>query len=96
MTWFPAFAELMRDPQVAERPAVQRVYVHLTEDPRILYEPRDVKAWLVAQQLGMSRDTVNDALDCLIKMGYLLDHGRGQNNVRRVSIIGKRPEQEAG
>lgn len=91
---FPAWFDLMRDPAILAKPAAQRVYAKLLENPRIFYDPMDVKAWLLAEQMGMARDTVNDALDALIRLGYLCDHGRGQNNVRRVTMIVTRPATE--
>ena len=47
---------------------------------------QDVKAWLLAEQLGMGRDSVNGALNLLVDRGYLIDHGRGQNKVRRLTV----------
>lgn len=83
---YPAWFDLMRDPVIHARPAAQRVYAHLLQNPRIFYEPEDAKAWKIADELQMSRDTVNDALDVLIEHGYLLDHGRDERKVRRVSV----------
>lgn len=86
VTW-PAWFELNKDPIVRARPAAQNVYSYLIEHyPRIFFEPQDVKAWAIAEALHIARDSANHALDLLIERRYLLDHGRGQNNVRRVTI----------
>lgn len=84
---FPAWFDLMEDPEILKRPAAQRIYARLLKNPRIFYEPLDVKAWLLADDLKMGRNTVNEALDLLVKRGYLLDHGRDGRNTRRVTII---------
>lgn len=76
----------MEDPEILKRPAAQRIYAKLLKNPRIFYEPLDVKAWLWAEQMGMSPNTVNKALKTLIELGYLVEHGRAQNHVRRVTI----------
>lgn len=83
---FPAWYDLHKDRVIAANPSTIRVYAHLLENPRCTFEIQDVKAWLVAETLGMARNSVNDALDLLINRGYLIDHGRGQNNVRRITV----------
>jgi DNA-binding MarR family transcriptional regulator len=83
---FPAWFEIHRDEVIAERPSAFRVYAFLLENPRALYEIQEPKAWFIAEQRKMSPDSVNEALDLLIERGYLIFHGRGQNNVRRVSV----------
>ena len=83
---FPAWFDLQRDRVIADTPAASRVYAHLIENPHCHFEIQDVKAWLIAEQRGMSPGTVNAALDLLIKRGYVISHGRGQNNVRRVTV----------
>lgn len=87
---YPAWFDLMADPAILARPAAQRVYAHLLQNPRIFYEASDAKAWQIADELKMARDTVNEALDVLIEHGYLLDHGRDERKVRRVSVVIKR------
>jgi DNA-binding MarR family transcriptional regulator len=83
---FPAWFELYRDRIISQKPSACRVYAYLLENPRCQFEIQDVKAWLVAEELGMARDSVNEALNLLIQRGYVLDHGRGQNNVRRLTV----------
>jgi hypothetical protein len=83
---FPAWFDLHKDRIITAKPSAIRVYAHLLENPRCQFEIQDVKAWLIADQLGMARDSVNEALDLLTKRGYIIDHGRGQNNVRRLTV----------
>jgi hypothetical protein len=75
------------------------VYAYLIgEYPDIFYEPTDVKAWLIADSLEASRDSVNAALKLLIAQGFALDHGRTVNNVRRLTLARVRhlpPKQAA-
>lgn len=84
---FPAWFDLHRDRVITNSPSTIRVYAWLIANyPRIFFEPQDVKAWAIAEDEHMGRDSVNGALDLLTSRGYLLDHGRGQNNVRRLTI----------
>lgn len=83
---FPAWFDLHRDSVIASHPSAGRVYAYLLENPRCQFEIQDVKAWLIAEQRGMARDSVNKALDLLIERGYIIEHGRGQNNVRRLTV----------
>lgn len=55
-----------------------------------MYEPQEVKAWLLAERVKMRKQTVLRALDLMVARGFLLDHGRAENNVRRVSIASTR------
>lgn len=84
---FPAWFDLNRDREIAKKPAAQRVYAHLIETyPRIFFDPIDAKAWLIADELGLERETVGQALAVLCDRGYLLEHGRAPRNIRRVTI----------
>lgn len=84
---FPAWFDLNRDPVIRDKPSAYSVYAHLIETyPRIFFEPTDAKAWLIAEVTGLARDSVNESLDLLINRGYLILHGRGLNNVRRVTM----------
>lgn len=84
---FPAWFDLHCDKAVTANPSALRVYAFLIANyPRIFFEPQDVKAWLIAETEQMGRDSVNDSLDLLVARGYILDHGRGQNNVRRLTL----------
>lgn len=83
---FPAWFDFQRDRVIADSPTASRVYAYLLENPRCHFEIQDVKAWLIAEQRQMSPGTVNQALDLLIERGYLVSHGRGQNNVRRITV----------
>jgi hypothetical protein len=77
--------DLLVDDDVSR--VAQKVYGRLLRThPRILVEPADVKAWALARQLRTHRDRVADALEQLVRRGYLVEHGRGTNNVRRITI----------
>jgi DNA-binding IclR family transcriptional regulator len=49
-------------------------------------EPRDIKAWLVADQLHVRKQTVISSLDTLVARGFLTDHGRSLNRVRSFTL----------
>lgn len=81
----PAIYDLLADDRVSR--TAHKVYVRLLQThPRILSEPTEVKAWALARQLGTHRDRVNEAIERLLERGYLIDHGRGTNNVRRITV----------
>ena len=82
---FPALLALATDPVIATHPIAQRVYLHVlaTLD---FSEPRDVKGWLVAEQLKVRAQTVNSSFDTRVERGFLTDHGRSVNNVRRFTL----------
>lgn len=84
---FAAWFALHSDDVVVAHPTAIRVYAVLLRNPRICYQPQDVKAWLIAETLHTHRDRVNAALNLLIHRGYVLEHGRGQNNVRQVTVL---------
>lgn len=50
-----------RDRAIIGSPSAIRVYAYLLGTPQILYSPQHIKAWLLAEQLGMARDSVNGA-----------------------------------
>lgn len=83
---FPAWFDFQRDRVIAAKPTASRVYAYLLELPNSQWVVQDVKAWLIAEQRQMSPDSVNEALDLLIDRGYVINHGRGQNNVRRLTV----------
>jgi DNA-binding MarR family transcriptional regulator len=83
---YPAWFDLHSDEVVVRFPTVIRVYARLLEDPTIFDVPRDVKAWSLAIRLGAKRRTVTRALRILEERGYMVVHGRGCNNVRRVTL----------
>lgn len=87
---FPAWYEFQRDPVIRQNPSAYPIYAELLQVPRILFEPADVKAWLLAERVKMRKQTVLRILDLMITRGFVLDHGRGDNNVRRLSIVSTR------
>ncbi len=87
---FAAWFDLHADDVVAEQPTALRVYAWLLRNDRILEEPQEIKAWVVAEQLHVHRDSVKAALMVLIERGYVVEHPRGYNNVRRLSVATER------
>lgn len=84
---FPAWFDLMNDKVMAKHPHAIRVYGYcLRTFPKIFFEPQDVKAWVIALELVMGRDTANESLDLLIERRYLVSHGRAEGNIRRVTM----------
>lgn len=84
---YPAWFELHKDPAIVAQPTALRVYASLVGRAGIFFEPQDVKAWLVAEVLGASRNSVNRSLDLLIRQGYVIEYARGQNNVRQLLLV---------
>lgn len=91
---FPALTDFPLDPIVAAHPASQRVYLRLIAVLDFT-TPRDVKSWVLAEELLLKKSTVIHALSLLIERGFLLDCGRSQNNVRRLKLAWSRPDQRA-
>ena len=83
---FPAWFELHRDRTMRRHPAAMTIYASLLTLDRILYEPRTVKAWVLAEAEGLEKETVLCAMNLLVERGYLLEHERGPNNVRRFTV----------
>lgn len=85
---WPAWFELHSDPEILRYPVALHVYAALVrKHPTMLWEPTDVKAWVLGECLHTHRTTVDRALNLLIAHGYLLLHGYGQNRVRRLTIV---------
>jgi hypothetical protein len=82
---FPALLALATDPVIATHPTAQRVYLHILSMLDFA-EPRDVKAWLIADQLKVRKQTVMASFDILVERGFLTDHGRSLNSVRRFTL----------
>ena len=83
---FAAWFDIHDDAAVVDHPTALRVYARLLRNARIFTEPQDVKAWALAAELRTHRDRVNAALDLLVERGYLVDHERGLNRVRRLTV----------
>lgn len=92
---FAAWFDIHADDAVADQPTALRVYARLLRNPRIFTDPQDVKAWLLADELHTHRDRVNSALDLLVARGYLVEHERGLNNVRRLTVAAVRQSFDA-
>lgn len=90
---FPALTDFPLDPIVAAHPASQRVYLRLIAVLDFT-TPRDVKSWVLAEELLVKKSTVIGALTLLIERGFLIDHGRSMNNVRRLTLAWSRPYQQ--
>jgi hypothetical protein len=75
MPYLPALRDLVKDAELTGSPT--RVYLFLMEelDP-VDYRP--VKAWAVAQHLGMKEHTVGRALKLLVERGYLSKRWEGE------------------
>jgi hypothetical protein len=89
---FPALMDLLENAELMEQPLVWRIYRQLTKEPRILTQPRDLKAASLVLQVGRNphssrhRTQVRRALRVLIEQGFVVEHGRGANNMRRVTL----------
>src|SRR4051812_12154312 len=84
---YPAWFALHEDDAVAASPTALRVYAHLVRMPNVFFEPQDVKVWLIAERLHTHRDRVTAAIALLVERGYVREHDRGLNNVRRVTLL---------
>lgn len=91
---FSAWFALHEDDVIVDHPTAMRVYARLLRNPRIFTEPQDVKAWAMADDLHTHRDRVNAALDLLVERGYVVEHKRGLNQVRRLTLAIERPERQ--
>lgn len=87
---FPALTEFPLDPIIAAHPASQRVYLRLVAVLDFT-TPRDVKAWVLAEELCLKKITVIHALTLLVDRGFLIDRGRSMNRVRRLTLAWSRP-----
>lgn len=83
---FPAWYDFYRDDVIRRHPAAMQVYAAILAIDDAFYEPCPVKAWALAQSEGLRKKTVIRALDLLVERGYLDEHARGGNNVRRFSV----------
>lgn len=90
MSMFPALTDFPLDPVIGCHPAAQRIYLRLIA-LLDFSEPRDVKAWVLADELLMRKATVIKALGILVDRGFLIDRGRSMNNVRKFTLAWSRP-----
>ncbi len=90
--FYPAWIDLFNDNVIVDHPTALRVYARLLRDPMIFIKPKDLKAWVLADDMGVKPKTVYRAIGLLIERGYAHDHGRGVNNVRRITLAVERAE----
>jgi hypothetical protein len=90
---YAAWFDLHNDDIIVDHPTAMRVYARLLRNPLIFMQPQDVKAWALADQMGVDKKSVHAALALLIARGYAIDHGRSLNNVRRLTLAMERPER---
>ncbi len=87
---YAAWFDLHNDDTIVAHPTALRVYAHLLRNPLIFMRPQEVKLWVIARSLRTNNGRVIAALNLLVKRGYVLEHERGQNNARRVSLLMER------
>jgi Mn-dependent DtxR family transcriptional regulator len=93
---FAAWFEIHDDDTIVDSPTALRVYARLLRNPLIFTEPQDVKAWVLAGEMKVHPTSVQAAIQLLVDRGYVIDHGRGVHNVRRLTIaIARAPLQPA-
>lgn len=83
---YSAWWDLHKDPIIIASPTALRVYASLLRDPLIFYQPRDIKAWLLAKELKTKERAIFRALSLLVERGYVIEYGRGRNNVRQLIV----------
>jgi len=77
----PALARMIDDDDITL--SAMRVYMRVVRlNPLIFGTPSRVKELEYATGMGLHRNTVRDSLRLLIERGYLVETGRGRNNVR--------------
>lgn len=67
-------------------PAARRVYDYLTTVLDFV-EVRQVRGLVDAERAGVHRNSFGPSLDALVARGYLLEHERGERNVRHFTLI---------
>jgi hypothetical protein len=90
---YAAWFDIHNDDEIVDHPTALRVYARLLRNPLIFMQPQDVKAWTLAEDMRVKRESVQVALSLLIDRGYVIDHGRSQNNVRRLTLAMERAPQ---
>lgn len=84
-------AALIDDSRLWRHPTALRVYRHLYKTyPHIYHQPEDIKAWLVAENVGTNRQRVQKAIELLVTQGWAIECGRGDNGVRRLMLARER------
>jgi hypothetical protein len=90
---YAAWFDIHNDDEIVDHPTALRVYARLLRNPLIFMQPQDVKAWTLAEDMRVKRESVQVALSLLIDRGYVIDHGRSLNNVRRLTLAMERAPQ---
>ena len=91
---YPANVDFERDPSVTH--ARWKVYVRYCRRNLSFHEPRGVKVRalvaLLVDERGrhMKAHAVIEALNWLVREGYLIDHGRDETNTRQLSLAYER------
>ncbi len=80
---YPAELQFKRDRALT--PGDRRVYDYLSTVLDFV-EVRSVKIQMHARAMGLKRETLMRSIDCLVRIGYLIDQPRGQRNVRRLTL----------
>lgn len=83
---FPAWFEFHKDRVMQKHPEACTVYASILGLDNIIFEPRPIKAWVLAEALQMEKKTVLESLNLLVTRGYLTEHARSANNVRVFSV----------
>lgn len=83
---YPAWFDFHRNQAMRRHPACGNVYAAMLCLENVFFEPRAVKAWVLAEALELEKETVLRALNLLVEHGFLVEHARGQNNVRRFTV----------
>jgi hypothetical protein len=91
---YAAWFDLHNDDAVIDHPTAMRVYARLVRNPLIFLTPQEIKTWALADDMHTHRDRVKAALDLLVERGYVIEHPRGTNGVRRLTLAMDR-EQSA-
>jgi hypothetical protein len=89
---YAAWFDLHSDDSVVDHPIALRVYARLVRNPLIFMQPQDVKAWALAAEMHVNKQSVSAALALLIKRGYAIEHGRSVHNVRRLTLAMERAD----
>lgn len=79
----PAYVEMVEDEGFTD--TAIKVYIRIWRMGGL--EPTSVKETVLARALGTTRETVRNAIRWLIARGYVIDHGRGLFNVRKLQIV---------
>lgn len=87
---YAAWFELHNDDVIVAHPTALRVYAHLLRNPLVFMHAQPVKTWLIAQLLHADKGNVIAALNLLVARGYVIEHARGEKNVRQVTLAMER------